>query len=60
MDLKNLTNEELQAHKVAVLTEIERRQFMEDALDQARDLGTKYEQNGGDPAVLAGAIIGGE
>lgn len=56
MDLKTLTDEELQQHRVAVLTECERRQQLAEIPEQINDLARTYTAGGGDPATLAAAI----
>lgn len=60
MDLKTLTDEELQQHRVVVLTECERRQKMDAIPEQVRELAVDYREGGGDPAVLQEAISGDE
>lgn len=58
MDLKTLTDDQLDEHRVEVLTECERRQKMDAIPEQVRDLAADYKQGGGDPAVLEHAISG--
>lgn len=58
MNLKELTDEQLDAHRVEVLTEIERRQRLESIPAQVRDLATDYRAGGGDTSVLLDALSG--
>lgn len=52
MDLKTLTDEQLDQHRRDVLTEIERRTNLERIPDQIHELKDKYVELGGDPDEL--------
>lgn len=56
MDLRNLTDEQLDAHRVAVLNEQERRQRIEDTPEQVAALAAAFEKDGGDRSALVAAI----
>lgn len=57
-NLRDLTDEQLEAHRVEVLIECERRQKMDAIPDQVRDLAKDYKDGGGDPTILEKAISG--
>ena len=52
MDLKTLSDEELDQHRRDVLQEQERRQALETIPDQIAELKAKYVEGGGDPTHL--------
>lgn len=52
MDLKTLTDEELDQHRQEVLAEQERRQALATIPDQIAELARKYVDGGGDPGNL--------
>lgn len=52
MDLTTLTDEQLDAHRVAVLTEQERRANLAAIPNQIRDLARAYRDGGGDTNAL--------
>ena len=52
MDLKQLSDEELDQHRRDVLAEQERRQALETIPDQIAELKQKYVEGGGDPTNL--------
>ena len=52
MDLKQLSDEELDDHRRDVLAEIERRENLARIPDQITELKTKYVELGGDPKDL--------
>jgi len=52
MDLKTLSDEELDQHRRDVLSEIERRENLERIPEQITELRDKYAELGGDPANL--------
>lgn len=56
MDLKVLTEEQLDEHRVAVLKEQERRRRIEDTPEQVAALAAAYEKDGGDRESLVAAI----
>lgn len=58
MDLTKLTDEELDQHRIDVLTEQERRANLERIPEQVADLCKTYKAGGGDPAVLEQAVTG--
>jgi hypothetical protein len=58
MDYTTLTDEELDEHRIMVLSEQERRARLAAAPEQARVLAAAYEADGGDPADLVAAIRG--
>lgn len=55
-DLKTLTLEDLEAHHVEVLAEIERRRRLASIPDQIRELSTAYRADGGDNDELLDAV----
>lgn len=56
MDLRSLTDEQLDEHRRDVLREQERRQRITDTPNQVADLAAKYEADGGDRSALVAAI----
>ena len=52
MDLKQLSDDELDQHRRDVLNEIERRENLERIPDQITELKTKYVELGGNPLDL--------
>lgn len=56
MDLKTLTDDELEQHRVDVLTEQERRANLAEIPRQIAQLAQTYAAGGGDRAVLTAAI----
>ena len=52
IDLKTLSDEELDQHRRDVLSEIERRQALETIPQQIAELKAKYVEGGGDPNQL--------
>lgn len=56
IDLSTLTNEELDAQRVAILTEQERRHLMAAIPFQVKDLADQYEAGGGDRQELIEAL----
>lgn len=56
IELQNLTDTEMDALRVQVLTEIERRQRMAEIPAQVAELATAYRAGGGDPDTLLDAI----
>lgn len=56
MDLTALSAEDLEAHRVAVLSEIERRQRLATAAETVAQIATRYIEDGGDVADLAAAL----
>lgn len=56
MDLRTLTVEELDALRVNVLTEQERRANLTEIPQQIRDLAEKYRDGGGDEDALQDAL----
>ena len=52
MDLKKLSDEELDQHRRDVLQEQERREALETIPDQIIELKAKYVEGGGDPTNL--------
>lgn len=57
-DLTTLTDEDLDALRVRVLTERERRANLSRIPDQVADLCRTYRDGGGDPTVLEKAVTG--
>ena len=57
-DLANLTDDELDALRVAVLTEQERRANLAVIPEQVADLATKYRDGGGNTDDLKAVIDG--
>lgn len=53
MDLKALTDDELNAHCIEVRTEQERRQRLAAIPAQIAELATRYEADGGDVSTLS-------
>lgn len=60
MDLRTLTDEELDQHRRDVLAEQERRQRIADTPSRVADLVAAYEADGGDRDALVEAISGKE
>lgn len=60
MDLRTLTDEELDQHRRDVLAEQERRQRIADTPSRIADLAAAYEADGGDRGTLVEAISGKE
>ena len=58
IDLTSLTDEDLEAHRTAVLAEGERRANLEAIPHQVADLATKYRDGGGNTDDLKAAIDG--
>lgn len=56
MDLTTLTDDQLDAHRVAVLHEQERRRRIEDTPEQVAALAAAFEADGGDRSTLVAAI----
>ena len=56
MDLKTLTDEQLEQHRVEVLTEQERRANLAAIPAQIASLAATFTAGGGDPAVLVQAL----
>lgn len=56
IDLTNLTDEQLDEQRVAILTEQERRQRMAMIPEQVRDLADQYEAGGGSRQSLVDAL----
>ena len=56
MDLKELTDEELNEHRVAVATECERRANLAAIPEQIKSLAGKYREGGGDEDTLRDAL----
>lgn len=56
MDLRALTDDQLDEHRRDVLIEQERRRRIEETPDQVADLAAKFEQDGGDRSALVAAI----
>ena len=52
MDLKNMSSQELQDLRTAVIAEQERRENLERIPDQITELKTRYVELGGDPTNL--------
>lgn len=58
IDMANLNDDELDALRVKILTEQERRANLARIPDQISDLCRTYRAGGGDPAVLEQAVTG--
>lgn len=58
MDPTTLTDEDLDALRVDVLTEQERRANLERIPEQVAELCRTYREGGGDPTVLEQAVTG--
>ena len=58
MDLRTLTDDELEQHRVDVLTEQERRQRLATAPGQISQIATAFIADGGDIATLTDALNG--
>lgn len=56
MDLRTLTDEELDEHRRAVLTEQERRANLAQIPEQIEQLAKVYREGGGDEKALADAL----
>lgn len=56
MDLRTLTDEDLDAHRIAVATEVERRANLAAIPDQVAALAKAYRDGGGDDSVLLDAL----
>lgn len=56
MNLKTLTDEQLEQHRVDVLTEQERRQRLATAPQQVTQIATAYVADGGDLTALTQAV----
>lgn len=56
MDIKTLTDEQLEQHRIDVLTEQERRANLAAIPQQVAQLAQTYAAGGGDRAVLTAAI----
>lgn len=56
MDLRKLNDEDLEQHRIAVLTEIERRQDLEKIPHQVQGLVERYAWGGGDMQVLVDCV----
>lgn len=56
MDLASLSTEDLEAHRLAVLDEVERRQRLATAAETVAQIATRYVQDGGNVADLAAAL----
>lgn len=54
--LADLTDEQLEQHRLDVLTEIEKRQRRTQIPEQVSQLAATYVADGGDPADLVAAI----
>lgn len=52
MDLTSLSDDDLAAHHIAVVSEQERRQRLASIPDQIADLTARYLDDGGDPELL--------
>ena len=57
MDLKTLTDEQLEQYRVDVLTEQERRQRLASAPAQVAQIATAYVADGGDLTTLTQAMM---
>ena len=53
MDLTSLSDDDLAAHRIAVVSEQERRQRLASIPDQIADLTARYLNDGGDPNLLS-------
>lgn len=58
IDLKTLTDEELDTARTDILCEQERRQRLATAPDQVRGIAAAYTADGGNPDDLVSAISG--
>ena len=58
MDLKTLTDDELEQRRMDVLTEQERRARLANAPGQISQIATEFIADGGDLATLTGALSG--
>ena len=58
MDLKTLTDDELEQHRVDVLTEQERRQRLATAPGQISQIAAAFIADGGNIATLTDALSG--
>ena len=58
MDLRTLTDDELEQHRVDVLTEQERRARLANAPGQIAQIATAFIADGGDIATLTDALSG--
>ena len=58
MDIRTLTDDELEQHRVDVLTEQERRQRLANAPGQISQIATAFIADGGDIATLTDALSG--
>lgn len=58
MDLATLSDEELEQHYLAVLTEQERRQALATIPGQVAALSARFVDGGGDPAEIIAAVGG--
>lgn len=56
MDLRELNDEELEQHRISVLTEIERRHDLAMIPHQVESLVEKYTAGGGDVQVLVDCV----
>ena len=56
MDLRTLTDDELEQHRVEVLTEQERRSRLASAPGQISQIATAFIADGGDLATLTNAL----
>lgn len=59
MELSNMTDEQLEAQRIAVLVEQERRNRIADMPDQLAQLAREYIAAGGDPEVARAAFEAG-
>ena len=53
MDLASLSDDDLAAHHIAVVSEQERRQRLASIPEQIADLTARYLDDGGDPNLLS-------
>ena len=58
MDLRTLTDDELEQHRVDVLTEQERRARLANAPPQISQIATAFIADGGDISTLTDALSG--
>ena len=56
MDLRSLTDEELDAHRIAVAVEVERRANLAAIPEQIEALAKVYREGGGDEDTLIDAL----
>ena len=56
MDLRELTDTELDAHRIAVAVECERRANLAAIPEQIKELAEKFRDGGGDEQALADAL----